>query len=116
MSEPRMPERQARLLACAQGLTPPPGRKTEVSGDEIIVTAGPSVIHRRNLLVVRDHPLMHIPTYPLVDPREGVVTLYSEPAAGVHHRQWNGRFGDAVPIPAPFAFGLDTTGLLRHPA
>ena len=43
-------------------------------------------------------------------------SLYSEPAAGVHHRQWNGRFGDAVPIPAPFAFGLDTTGLLRHPA
>ncbi|WP_405010585.1 Uma2 family endonuclease [Kitasatospora sp. NBC_01539] len=189
MAEPHMPERHAQLLAYAQGLTPPSGWKVEISGDEIIMMAGPSVIHQRNLLVVReqfdaarpadlmpsentdlaspnvgklrnpdltyiptavvelggndvpaelaaiaveivspsnpendlvgkvrDYPLMDIPMYLLVDPREGVVTLYSEPAAGVYHRQWNGTFGDTVPIPEPFGFGLATTGLIRYPA
>ncbi|MGK4582678.1 Uma2 family endonuclease [Kitasatospora sp. HPMI-4] len=189
MAESQVPDRHAQLLAYARSLTPPSGWKIEVSGDEIIMMAGPSVIHQRNLLIVReqfdahrpadlmpsentdlaspnvgklrnpdltyipiavvehggnevpaeqaaiaveivspsnpendlvgkvrDYPLMHIPLYLLIDPRDGVVTLYSEPADGVYHRRWNGKFGDRVPIPEPFAFALATGALIRYPA
>ncbi|MFE4513702.1 Uma2 family endonuclease [Kitasatospora sp. NPDC056783] len=189
MSEFRIPDRHARLLAYAQSLTPPAGWKIEISGDEIIVTAGPPVIHQHNVLFVReqfdthrpsdlmpsentdlaspnvgklrnpdltyiprsfvktggnqvpaeqaalaveiaspsnpendlvgkvrDYPLMAIPVYLLIDPREGDLTLYSEPSGSGYHRKWSGKFGDAVPIPAPFDFDLTTDGLIRYPA
>ncbi|MBD0671512.1 Uma2 family endonuclease [Streptomyces sp. CBMA156] len=189
MGELQIPERHARLLAYAQSLTPPSGWKIEISGDEIIMTAGPSVIHQRNLLLVReqfdahrpadlmpsentdlaspnvgklrnpdltyiplsvleeggnqvpaeqaaiaveivspsnpendlvgkvrDYPLMAIPLYLLIDPREGELTLYSEPSGSGYHRQWSGKFGDPVPVPAPFGFTLATDALVRHPA
>ncbi|MEV8099018.1 Uma2 family endonuclease [Kitasatospora sp. NPDC085879] len=189
MADFEIPERHAQLLRYAQTLTPPSGWKIEVSGDEIIMMAGPSVIHQRNLLVVReqfdahrpaglmpsentdlaspnvgklrnpdltyiplsvvelggsevpaelaeiaveivspsnpendlvgkvrDYPLMRIPLYLLIDPREGAIVLYSEPDNGVYHRQWRGTFGDTVPVPAPFSFGLATGELIRYPA
>ncbi|WP_380284683.1 Uma2 family endonuclease [Kitasatospora purpeofusca] len=185
----RIPERHAQLLAYAQSLTPPSGWKVEVSGDEIIMTAGPSVIHQRNLLVVRrrfdancpaelmpsentdlasprtgklrnpdltyipldtvelggnrvpaelaaiaveivspsnpendlvgkvrDYPQMAIPLYLVIDPREGTLTLHSEPGGTTYHQRWTGKFGDGVPIPAPFSFELATAELLRYPA
>ncbi|MFJ2777901.1 Uma2 family endonuclease [Kitasatospora sp. NPDC087315] len=189
MTEFDVPERHAQLLAYARSLTPPSGWKIEVSGDEIIMTAGPSVIHQRNLLIVReqfdahrpadlmpsentglaspnvgklrnpdltyipvsvvefggndvpaelatiaveivsppnpendlvgkvrDYPLTHIPLYLLIDPRDGVLVLYSAPSGGVYHQRWSGRFGDRVPIPEPFAFDLATDALIRYPA
>lgn len=186
MSESQIPDRHARLLEYAQSLTPPAGWKIEISGDEIIMMAGPSAIHQRNLLLirrqfeahepadmipsensdlaspnvgklrnpdltyipaesvasqipaeqaaiaveivspsnpendliskVRDYPLMGIPLYLLVDPREGDVTLYSEPSDGRYHQRWDGTFGDRVPIPAPFDFELATDALVRYPA
>ncbi|MCX4749628.1 Uma2 family endonuclease [Kitasatospora sp. NBC_01287] len=61
MPEPRIPERHAQLLEYAQGLNPPSGWKIEVSGDEVIMMAGPSVIHQRNLLVVREQFDAHRP-------------------------------------------------------
>ncbi|MGW3229582.1 hypothetical protein [Kitasatospora sp. NPDC001095] len=61
MSEFQTPERHARLLAHAQSLTPPAGWKIEISGDEIIMTAGPSVIHQRNLLLIRRQFEAHEP-------------------------------------------------------
>ncbi len=61
MSELRVPERHAQLLAYAQSLTPPSGWKIEVSGDEIIVMAGPSVVHQHNLLLVRRQFDAHCP-------------------------------------------------------
>ncbi|GAB2703831.1 Uma2 family endonuclease [Kitasatospora kifunensis] len=155
MVEPQMPACRAQLLEYAQSLTSPSGWKIEVSGDQIVITATPSVIHQRNLLVVReqfdahrpaelmpsentdlaspnvgklrnpdltyiplavveaggnevpaelaaiaveivslsnpendlvgkvrDYPLMRIPFYLLIDPREGGITLHSEPADG----------------------------------
>ncbi|KJK55682.1 Uma2 family endonuclease [Saccharothrix sp. ST-888] len=188
MTEFQASERHAQLLAYAQSLSPPSGWKVEVSGDEIIVMAGPSVIHQRNLLVVReqfdahrpadlmpsentdlaspnvgklrnpdlayipiavvepggndvpaelaaiaveivspsnpendlvgkvrDYPLMDIPLYLLIDPRDGVITLYSDPASGAYHQQWNAGFGDTVPVPEPFAFDLATDNLVRYP-
>ncbi|MEV7218231.1 Uma2 family endonuclease [Kitasatospora cineracea] len=187
MAEFRIPERHAQLLQYAQSLTPPAGWKIEVSGDEIIMMAGPSVIHQRNLLIVReqfdahrpkglmpsentdlaspnvgklrnpdltyipvsvvdlggnevpadlaeiaveivsvsnpendlvgkvrDYPLMKIPLYLVVDPREGTVVLFSEPSEGSYRQQWSGKFGDTVPIPEPFGFGLHTTDLVRY--
>ncbi|WP_327676292.1 Uma2 family endonuclease [Kitasatospora sp. NBC_00458] len=189
MPEPHSHDRHARLLAYAQSLTPPPGWKAEVSGDQIVVTAGPSVIHQWNLLLVRrqfdahcpadlmpsentdlasprvgklrnpdltyiplsavdlggsqvpaelaaiavevaspsnpendlvgkvrDYPLMHIPLYLVIDPREGTLTLRSEPDGSGYRRQWTGRFGDGVPVPAPFSFELTTAELLRYPS
>ncbi|MGV9263553.1 Uma2 family endonuclease [Kitasatospora sp. NPDC003701] len=188
MTEFQVPERHAQLLAYAQSLALPSGWKIEISGDEIIMTAGPSVIHQRNLLIVReqfdahrpadlmpsentdlaspntgklrnpaltyiplsvvelggnevpaelaeiaveivppsnpendlvgkvrDHPLMGIPLYLVIDPREGSLTLHSEPGGGVYHRRWSGRFGDRVPVPEPFAFELTTGELIRYP-
>ncbi|MEU1504090.1 Uma2 family endonuclease [Kitasatospora sp. NPDC005748] len=188
MTEFRVPERHAQLLAYAQGLTPPSGWKIEISGDEIIMMAGPSVIHQRNLLIVReqfdahrpsdlmpsentdlaspnvgklrnpdltyipvsvvelagndvpaelaaiaveivspsnpendlvgkvrDYPLMQIPLYLVIDPRDGTLTLHSEPGNGVYRRRWSGGFGDRVPVPEPFAFELTTTELIRYP-
>ncbi|WP_254802454.1 Uma2 family endonuclease [Kitasatospora sp. SUK 42] len=64
---------------------------------------------------VRDYPLMGIPLYLLIDPREGDITLYSEPSGSGYHQRWIGRFGDRVPIPAPFDFELATDALLRYP-
>jgi Uma2 family endonuclease len=189
MAEFRIPERHAQLLEFAQSLTPPSGWKVEISGDEIIMMAGPSIIHQRNLLVVReqfdahrpadlmpsentdlaspnvgtlrnpdltylplsavelggneipaelaaiaveivsvsnpendlvgkvrDYPLMDIPLYLLIDPRDGRITLFSAPANGTYHQQWNGGFGDTVPIPEPFGFGLETGNLIRYSA
>ncbi|CAM5625622.1 Uma2 family endonuclease [Streptomyces viridifaciens] len=186
MSEFQIPDRHAQLLAYAQSLTPPAGWKLEISGDEIIMMAGPSAIPQRNLLQireqfdahrpsdmmpsensdlaspnvgklrnpdltyiplessgnqipaeqapiaveivspsnpendlvgkVRDYPLMGIPLYLLIDPREGDITLYSEPSAGGYHQQWHGKFGDRVPVPAPFDFELVTDRLVRYSA
>lgn len=62
MSEFQAPDRHARLLAYAQSLTPPTGWKIEISGDEIIMMAGPSVIHQRNLLLIRRQFEAHEPT------------------------------------------------------
>ncbi|MER7669614.1 Uma2 family endonuclease [Kitasatospora sp. NPDC096128] len=184
MSEFRIPDRHARLLEYARSLTPPSGWKIEISGDGIIILAGPSAIHQRNLLLireqfdahrpsdmmpsensdlaspnvgklrnpdltyiplesagnptpaeqaaiaveivspsnpendivgkVRDYPLMGIPLYLLIDPREGDITLYSEPSDTGYHQHWNGKFGDRVPIPAPFGFELATDALVRY--
>ncbi|WP_256177716.1 Uma2 family endonuclease [Kitasatospora aureofaciens] len=184
-----MAESTHRRLAYARTLTPPPGWKVEVSGDAVLVTAPPSPIHQRNLLLlrrqfdahcpaelmpsentdlaspnvgklrnpdltyiplsvvelggnevpaeqaaiaveivspsnpendlvgkVRDYPLMAIPLYLLIDPREGDLVLYSEPSGSGYHRQWTGKFGDPVPIPAPFGFDLATDALLRYSA
>ncbi|MFI9788241.1 Uma2 family endonuclease [Kitasatospora sp. NPDC051984] len=187
MAEFRVPERHAQVLEYAQSLTPPAGWKIEVSGDEIIMMAGPSVIHQRNLFIVReqfdarrptglmpsentdlaspsvgklrnpdltyipvsvvelggnevpaelaaiaveivsvsnpendlvgkvrDYPLMQIPLYLVIDPREGTVVLFSDPVGGAYRQRWTGEFGDVVPIPAPFDFGLMTAGLVRY--
>ncbi|MFG2847889.1 Uma2 family endonuclease [Kitasatospora sp. NPDC048296] len=178
-----------QVLSYARTLSPPSGWKVEVSGDAIVITATPCVLHQHDLLIVRkqldahcpadlmpsentdlastnvgklrnpdltyiplsaiesggnevpaeqaaiaveivspsnpendlvgkvrNYPLMDIPLHLLIDPREGDITLYSEPSASGYHQQWNGKFGDRVPIPAPFDFELATDDLVRYPA
>ncbi|KQV03277.1 MULTISPECIES: Uma2 family endonuclease [unclassified Kitasatospora] len=179
--------RHLRLLEYAQSLSPPPGFKVEVSGDAIIVKAVPSLIHQRNLLVVRqqfdahlpsdlrptentdlasptvgklrnpdlaylpfeatlaaaneipadlaviaveivspsnpendwvgkvrDYPLMGIPVYLLIDPRDSSIALFTEPGPDGYRQRYTAKFGQSVPIPEPFGFDLATTGLVPY--
>jgi Uma2 family endonuclease len=96
----------------------------ELGGDEVsadlaeIAVEIVSPSNPENDLVgkVRDYPRMGIPLYLVIDPRDGTVTLHSEPADGTYRQRWTGKFGDAVPIPAPFGFDLATTSLIRYPS
>ncbi len=185
MTQP--PEHHLRLLEYAESLSPPPGFKVEVSGDEIIMMAGPLLIHQRNLLVVReqfdanrpsdlmptentdlaspevgklrnpdlayiplaaaltagneipadlaaiaveivspsnpendwvgkvrDYPLMGIPVYLLIDPRDSSIAMFTEPGPEGYRQRYTAKFGQSVPIPAPFGFDLATTELVPY--
>ena len=63
---------------------------------------------------VRDYPLMGIPLYLLIDARQKTVTLFSRPDGAKYHRREDIEFGEVLHIPAPFDFGLRTTGLLPY--
>ncbi|MER7769952.1 Uma2 family endonuclease [Kitasatospora sp. NPDC096140] len=91
---------------------------TEVPAEEAAIAVeivSPSNPENDLVGKVRDYPLMDIPLYLVIDPRNGDITLYSEPSPTGYHRQWTGKFGDLVPIPAPFDFELATDTLLRYP-
>ncbi|MEU8514449.1 Uma2 family endonuclease [Kitasatospora sp. NPDC048722] len=64
---------------------------------------------------LRDYAVMGIPLYLIVDPREGVVTLFSEPNHDRYHARHDRKFGDGLRIPDPFGFDLDLSGLVRCP-
>ncbi|MGW2376409.1 Uma2 family endonuclease [Kitasatospora sp. NPDC001683] len=100
------------LSAVELGGNPTPAEQAAIAV-EIVSPSNPE-----NDLVgkVRDYPLMGIPLYLLIDPREGDITLYSDLSDGGYHQQWHGKFGDRVPIPAPFDFELATDALVRYPA
>jgi Uma2 family endonuclease len=55
-----------------------------------------------------------IPLFLLVDPRNGTWDLFSRPGGPRYASETRGRFGDAVDLPAPFAFPLDTARLPRY--
>ncbi|MFJ9697208.1 Uma2 family endonuclease [Kitasatospora sp. NPDC101183] len=63
---------------------------------------------------LRDYPLMQIPLYLLVDAAQKTVTLFSEPEAGRYRIREDADFGEAVHLPEPFGFTLDTTVLLPY--
>ncbi|MGW7295719.1 Uma2 family endonuclease [Streptomyces xiamenensis] len=53
-----------------------------------------------------------VPLYLLVDrvpPMGPVITLFGEPQGGVYQTLWTGKFGDPIPLPAPFDGSLDTS-------
>ncbi|PJE96720.1 restriction endonuclease [Streptomyces carminius] len=53
-----------------------------------------------------------VPLYLLVDawaPGGPTVLLYGEPAEGAYRLLRGGRFGEAIPLPEPFGFNLDTS-------
>ncbi|PSL00136.1 Uma2 family endonuclease [Murinocardiopsis flavida] len=56
-----------------------------------------------------------IPAYLLVDPGEGRVTLYSNPEGELYRERVTRDFGDALRLPEPFGFTLETGGFLRYP-
>ncbi|MEC3913657.1 Uma2 family endonuclease [Nocardia sp. CDC160] len=47
----------------------------------------------------------------VVDPRYGRWTLFTHPKDGEYHGSLDGVYGDAVPLPEPFGFSLDTSSL-----
>lgn len=63
---------------------------------------------------VRDYPLMGIPLYLVVDARLRTVTLFSNPDSKKYHRREDVDFGEALRIPPPFDFDLDTAALLPY--
>ncbi|MFD7902043.1 Uma2 family endonuclease [Kitasatospora sp. NPDC059722] len=64
---------------------------------------------------LRDYAVMGIPLYLIIDPREGTVTLFSEPNHDRYHARHDRKFGDSMRIPEPFDFDLDLSGLVRYP-
>ncbi|MFF2079548.1 Uma2 family endonuclease [Kitasatospora sp. NPDC058162] len=64
---------------------------------------------------LRDYAVMRVPLYLIVDPREGTVTLFSEPNHDRYHVRHDRKFGDGMRIPEPFDFDLDLSGLVRYP-
>ncbi|WP_282694719.1 Uma2 family endonuclease [Streptomyces sp. CC208A] len=60
---------------------------------------------------LRDYPVMGVPLYLIVDPRQKTVTLFSRPDATRYHRREDIAFGEQIPIPDPFGFDLDTSVL-----
>ncbi|MEV7600871.1 Uma2 family endonuclease [Kitasatospora sp. NPDC089797] len=64
---------------------------------------------------LRDYAVMHVPLYLIVDPREGTVTLFSEPNHDRYHVRHDRKFGDGMRVPEPFGFELDLSGLVRYP-
>ncbi|MEU5431717.1 Uma2 family endonuclease [Streptomyces olivoreticuli] len=63
---------------------------------------------------VRDYPLMGIALYLIVDAREKIVTLFSEPENGRYRQREDATFGEDIHIPAPFSFTLNTSRLLQY--
>lgn len=189
--KPAMPpfERHSRLLEDARRAQAafPPGYKVEISGEEIIMMAAPSLVHQRNLLIVRrqfdahcpddlmpsentdlsspavvkmrnpdltylsvdavhgegtevpaefaviavevvsptnpendwqgkvrDYPVMRIPTYLIVDPRDRQVTLMTGLDGDRYHTRTTVDFGAPIAVPAPFDFLLDTSRLVPY--
>jgi len=51
----------------------------------------------------------HVPIYLLVDRIAGAIDLCSDPKGGLYRKTLSVRYGELLPIPAPFAFDLDTT-------
>jgi Uma2 family endonuclease len=60
---------------------------------------------------LRDYPVMGIPLYLIVDPRQKTVTLFSEIENGRYRAREDADFGETIHIPAPFGFTLETSGL-----
>ncbi|WP_309230625.1 Uma2 family endonuclease [Nocardia sp. SYP-A9097] len=44
----------------------------------------------------------------VVDPRYGRWALHTAPKDGTYHGHFDGTYGDAIPLPSPFGFALDT--------
>ncbi|MFD7452001.1 Uma2 family endonuclease [Kitasatospora sp. NPDC059827] len=64
---------------------------------------------------LRDYAVMRVPLYLIIDPREGTVTLFSEPNHDRYHVRHDRKFGDSMRVPEPFDFELDLSGLVRYP-
>ncbi|AJT67050.1 hypothetical protein T261_5425 [Streptomyces lydicus] len=56
-----------------------------------------------------------IPLYLLVDPHDGLIELYSRPENLTYRRVAPYRFGDAVDLPEPFSFSVDTSLFRVYP-
>lgn len=107
-----IPEWRARLPAYARSLPPPSGWKTEASGDEIVVTAGPPPIYQRNLLLLTASELLGHP-----DSRIGWYSGRTSPlplvnGSGAGSAAGGRRVGGGLPG-GPYLFGQGGRGLVR---
>ncbi|MEV6277032.1 Uma2 family endonuclease [Nocardia sp. NPDC051832] len=50
----------------------------------------------------------------VVDPRHGMWTLFTHPKDGAYHGKLDGVYGDAITLPEPFGFDLDSGCLPRY--
>ncbi len=60
---------------------------------------------------LRDYPVMGIPHYLIVDPRDGTCVHHWDPKAGAYHNTVHYVFGDTVPLDR---WSLDTTALIPY--
>lgn len=63
---------------------------------------------------LHDYAVMRIPLYLIVDPRQQMVTLFSDPNHDRYHTRSDRKFGDAIGIPEPFGFTLSLSKLVPY--
>ncbi|MEV7168958.1 Uma2 family endonuclease [Streptomyces sp. NPDC093224] len=79
------------------------------------ITSRSNAVHDR-VAKLNGYAAAGIPLYLLIDPHatgSPTIHLYGEPDDGKYRVLWAGKFGEAVPIPAPFDLALDTFGFPR---
>ncbi|WP_046779151.1 Uma2 family endonuclease [Streptomyces yangpuensis] len=79
------------------------------------ITSRSNAVHDR-IAKLNGYAAAGIPLYLLIDPNatgSPTIHLYGEPGDGAYRVLWAGKFGEAVPIPAPFDLALDTFGFPR---
>ncbi|MEU6898131.1 Uma2 family endonuclease [Streptomyces virginiae] len=79
------------------------------------ITSRSNAVHDR-VAKLNGYATAGIPLYLLIDPHatgSPTIHLYGEPSDGAYRVLWAGKFGEAVPIPAPFDLALDTFSFPR---
>ncbi|GAA1954628.1 Uma2 family endonuclease [Kitasatospora viridis] len=56
-----------------------------------------------------------VPLYLIIDPNDGLWELHSGPRGALYRIVERGEFGEAVELPAPFTFALDTAQFKLYP-
>ncbi|MFG2337183.1 Uma2 family endonuclease [Streptomyces yangpuensis] len=79
------------------------------------ITSRSNAVHDR-VAKLSGYAAAGIPLYLLVDPHatgSPTIHLYGEPGDGKYRVLWAGKFGETVPLPAPFDLALDTSAFPR---
>ncbi|MGW1026282.1 Uma2 family endonuclease [Streptomyces sp. NPDC002577] len=61
------------------------------------------------------YAMSQIPLYLLIDPNEGLIELHSQPEKMTYRRVDPYQFGDAIELPEPFSFAVDTSQFKLYP-
>ncbi|MFE0688051.1 Uma2 family endonuclease [Streptomyces xiamenensis] len=79
----------------------------------IVEVTSPSNARADRVKKLAGYAMSGVPLYLLVDnvhPVGRVINLFGDPQHDVYRTLWTGKFGDPIPLPAPFNCSLDTTG------
>ncbi|AQT74075.1 MULTISPECIES: Uma2 family endonuclease [Streptomyces] len=90
---------------------------TPADAAELVVeiTSRSNAVHDR-VAKLNGYAAAGIPLYLLIDPHatgSPTIHLYGESSDGKYRVLWAGKFGETVPLPAPFDLALDTFGFPR---